>query len=62
MANETTENLGLTKVEVGTFNWDTPINQNWDIIDAWAGAVNALHNPVEALPENPSNVFYYIYE
>ena len=58
----TTTNLNLELVETGSFNWDAPINNNWEIIDAWAGVINALHNPVEELPAEPDNVFYYIYE
>ena len=58
----TTTNLNLELVEIGSFNWDAPINSNWEIIDAWAGVINGLHNPVSELPAEPDNVFYYIYE
>ena len=61
MANTETDVLKLVKVERGVMDWDTPINSNWDLIDTWAGKVNASHQVVNALPEKPDpNVFYYI--
>ena len=35
---EKTPTLGLNKPEKGDFNWDLPLNENWDILDRVGGA------------------------
>ena len=54
-------NLNLELVEQGTFNWDAPINSNWEKIDAWAAVVASRMQFVNSLPQNPdSNTYYFI--
>lgn len=35
---EKTPTLGLNKPEKGDFDWDLPLNENWDILDRFGGA------------------------
>ena len=61
MSNTETDFLNLVKVERGVMDWDTPINSNWDLLDAWASQVGAGHLVVQELPANPDpDTFYYI--